>query len=96
MVELGISIDCEYRFVVNFDFDIPDEIQTRLGKDRAEAEKVLRQELALVFYSRGWLGAGRAAEYGGVTRLEFEKWLVERNVTRPLDEADLAAEWTPV
>lgn len=72
---------------------IPDELEAKLGKDRGQAECTLRRELSLVFYSRGWLSAGKAAEYGEMTRREFEELLAERRIERPLTVSDLEQEF---
>ena len=73
--------------------NIPDELEEKLGADRGQAECALRRELSLVFYSRGWLGAGKAADYGEMTRREFEELLAERRIERPLTADDLEQEW---
>jgi predicted HTH domain antitoxin len=40
-------------------------------------------------YARGLLSLGKASEFSGMTRFEFESLLAERHVERPYDTAEL-------
>lgn len=69
--------------------DIPDEALAASHLPKAEWESEARKELALAFYARGLLSAGKATELSRVSRMEFEKLVANRKIVRPLDLSDL-------
>ncbi len=70
-------------------FDIPEAILAALGWSQEELRRELRQEISLAFYSRGRLSAGKSAELAGLTRLDFERLLRERQMARSYGQKDM-------
>jgi predicted HTH domain antitoxin len=68
--------------------DIPDEALAASPLPKVDWENEARKELALAFYARGLLSAGKATEWSGVSRMEFEQWIAERKIVRPLSVSD--------
>jgi len=72
--------------------DIPDEALEAAPFDAADWEGEAKKELSLAFYARGLISAGKASELAGVPRRQFEAWLGERRIERPLSDADVKAD----
>lgn len=72
--------------------DIPDEALGGTNLPKAEWESEVRKEIALAFYERGLLSAGKATELSKVSRMTFEQWVAERKIVRPLVLSDLDQE----
>ncbi len=84
-----------YRLPVIVTLQIPDELLEAAPGGVADWEFEAKKELALAFYARGLISAGKASELAGVPRRQFEAWLGERRIERPFSDADLRAdlEW---
>jgi predicted HTH domain antitoxin len=72
------------------DLHIPEDVIRSLRLPSEEVEDELRRDLAVVLYARGALSVGKAAEFAGVSRREFETMLGERKIRRQYDEESLA------
>lgn len=68
---------------------IPEEVVSSMGLSREETRRELQKELALALYSRGVCSAGKSAEVAGLTRMEFERLLSERQIVRNYGVEDL-------
>ncbi len=64
--------------------------EMRLSPEKLQTE--LRRDLAAVLYARGALPIGKAMEFAGLNRRDFERLLKECQVRRPFDETELARE----
>lgn len=69
--------------------EIPSDVVAALRLPPAEAEKVIRKELALALYQRGVLPVGKARLLAGMTRREFKEALGERGIERHYGLAEL-------
>ena len=69
--------------------DIPDSVVNALNLPPEELRKQLRIDLAVALYSRGALSEGKAAEFAGIGRMDFEQLLCERRVERPFTMEEL-------
>ena len=76
--------------------EIPDAVLEALRLPRAEIERELRAELALILYERGAVSMGKAAEMSQLTRGAFEDLLARRKVDRNYSAEDLQhdLEWS--
>lgn len=72
--------------------EIPDSVAATLRLPPEELRAELRQDLAVVLYARGALPLGKAMEFAGMLRRDFERLLKERQVRRPFDEKELERE----
>jgi predicted HTH domain antitoxin len=70
------------------DLHIPEDVTRSLRLPSEEVEDELRRDVVL--YARGALSVGKAAEFAGVSRREFETMLGERKIRRQYDEDSLA------
>lgn len=52
-------------------------------------EEELRQELAIIFYKRGNISLGKAAEFAQMHKIAFQRLLAERRIPLNYDIADL-------
>jgi predicted HTH domain antitoxin len=77
---------------VTFTLDIPDSVVSALQSAPEELQVELRQDLAVVLYARGALPIGKAMEFAGLVRRDFERLLNDRQVRRPFDETELRRE----
>ena len=77
---------------MSFMIEIPDSAvaEMRLSPDELRVE--LRRDLAVVLYSRGAVPIGKAMEFAGLVRRDFERLLKERQVRRRFDEVELDRE----
>lgn len=77
---------------MSFMIEIPDSAvaEMRLSPDELRVE--LRRDLAVVLYARGALPIGKAMEFAGLVRRDFERLLKERQVRRPFDQIELDRE----
>ena len=77
---------------MSFMIEIPDSAvaEMRLSPDELRVE--LRRDLAVVLYARGALPIGKAMEFAGLVRRDFERLLKERQVRRRFDEVELDRE----
>jgi len=80
---------CGYSFGVTLTFDVPDSLLQEIHLPPATAQAEVTKEVALALYARGLLSIGRASEFSGVTRPEFEALLAQRRVERPYDLTEL-------
>ena len=75
-------------------FDVPDSVLQEIHLPPTAAQAEVTKEVALALYARGLLSLGKASEFSGITRPEFEFLLAQRRVERPYDlgemERDLA------
>ena len=55
----------------------------------SEVQAELKQEVAVVLYSRGAFSLGKSVEMAGVTRAYFEGLLAERRIERPYTATEL-------
>jgi predicted HTH domain antitoxin len=69
--------------------EIPDSAVNALNLPPEELRKELRIDLAIALYARGALSAGKAAEFAGIGRMDFEHLLCERRVERPYTMEEL-------
>ena len=65
---------------------IPPEVLQSIGK----AERDLKIELAIFFYKKFQLSAGKAADFAGISRVAFWRELGKRGVPVNYDESDAA------
>ncbi|MGH7997529.1 MAG: UPF0175 family protein [Opitutaceae bacterium] len=72
--------------------EIPDSAVAELHLPPEQLRVELSRDLAAVLYARGALPIGKAMEFAGLNRRDFERVLKERHVRRPFDEAELAHE----
>jgi predicted HTH domain antitoxin len=77
---------------VTLTLDIPDSVVAAMRLPPEELRAELRLDLAVVLYARGALPIGKAMEFAGMSRRDFERLLKERQVRRPFDEAELKRE----
>lgn len=70
-------------------FEVPDSMLQEIHLPLAAAQAEVTKEVAVAMYARGLLSLGRASEFSGVTRPEFESLLAQRHVERPYDTAEL-------
>ncbi len=71
------------------DLHIPEDVIRSLRLPTDEVEEELRRDLAIVLYARGALSVGKAAEFAGITRREFDDLLGRRRIRRQYGEDDL-------
>ncbi len=69
---------------------IPDSVAQSLRLPEAEAEELLRCELALALYSQSILSFGKARELAGVSRYQFAHLLTGRGIPRHYGQEELA------
>lgn len=69
--------------------DIPEDFAQRVLSQRADAEAQLHLELAVALYQAGQMPAGRAAEFAGISSMQFEAVLRQRQIPMPYSFADL-------
>jgi predicted HTH domain antitoxin len=74
---------------VTLTFDVPDSVLQEIHLPPAAAQAEVTKEVAVALYARGLLSLGRASEFSGMTRPEFEFLLAQRHVERPYDVAEL-------
>lgn len=72
--------------------EIPDAAVDALNLPPEELRKELRIDLAIALYARGALPIGKAMEFAGLVRRDFERLLKDRQVRRPFDDAELQRE----
>jgi len=72
--------------------DIPDDLARTLRRGSGALDKQVRMDLAIHYYEHGDLSVGRAAEFSGVSRADFERELAARKIVRPFSEKDLRHE----
>lgn len=72
--------------------EIPDSAVAELRLSPEQLQTELRRDLAAILYARGALPIGKAMEFAGLSRRDFERLLKERQMRRPFDEAELARE----
>ncbi len=72
--------------------EIPDSALDALNLPPEELRKELRIDLAVALYARGALPIGKAMEFAGLVRRDFERLPKERQVRRPFDEVELQRE----
>jgi predicted HTH domain antitoxin len=72
--------------------EIPDSLLAATGLTEAVWSREAKKELGLAFYARGFLSLGKAVELAETSRMEFERWLAERQIERPFSEEELARE----
>lgn len=77
---------------MTFTLEIPDSALNALNLPPEELRKELRIDLAVVLYARGALPIGKAMEFAGLVRRDFERLLKERQVRHPFDKAELQRE----
>ena len=77
---------------VSFTIEIPDSALAGMHLPPEELRVELKRDLAVVLYARGALPIGKAMEFVGLNRRDFERLLKERQVRRPFDETELARE----
>lgn len=77
---------------MTFTLEIPDSALNALNLPPEELRKELRIDLAVALYARGALPIGKAMEFAGLVRRDFERMLKERQVRRPFDKAELQRE----
>lgn len=77
---------------VTFTLDIPDSVVAALQLEPEKLRAELRQDLAAVLYARGALPIGKAMEFAGMARRDFERLLKERQIRRPFDKTELRRE----
>ncbi|ASJ11796.1 UPF0175 family protein [Thermococcus thioreducens] len=68
---------------------IPDDVLVSIKLPRAEMERELKLELALILYSKGALSLGKAARLAGLTKREFLEELARRKIPRHYTEREL-------
>jgi predicted HTH domain antitoxin len=69
--------------------DIPNNIHEALHVSPAEAEARLKLELAVALYAQNALGLGKAAELGGMSRLDLNDILAERGIPMHYGQKEL-------
>ena len=69
--------------------EIPDEIQIAMGLPPEEVERELLKELALALYQREIFSVGKAGEFAGMNRWDFEALLSERGIARQYGQEEL-------
>ena len=67
---------------------IPDEITNAIKLPDNEKQVRLLKELALVLYDRGLLSFGKAREFAGMSKWQFDEELGNRRITRHYGEAE--------
>ncbi len=72
--------------------EIPDAAVAEMHLPPDELRAELRRDLAAVLYARGALPIGKAMEFAGLGRREFERLLKARQVRRPFDDGELSRE----
>lgn len=72
--------------------EIPDSVIASAAMSAADLTVELKKEIAVSFYRRGVLSAGKAAELAGASRMIFETLLAERRIERPSSEEDFEQE----
>lgn len=72
--------------------DISDELYAGSHLGRVAWEREAKKELALAFYARGFVSLGKAVGIAETSRMQFERWLVDRKVERPFSEEELEKE----
>jgi len=77
---------------MSFMIEIPDSAVAEMRLSPDELRVALRRDLAVVLYARGALPIGKAMEFAGLVRRDFERLLKERQVRRPFDEVELNRE----
>ena len=70
-------------------FEVPDSILREIHLQPAAAQAEVTKEVAVALYARGLLSLGKACEFSGLTRPDFEAFLANRRVERPYDAAEL-------
>ena len=70
--------------------EIPDYIQQAMDLPPEEAEREIRKEVALALYRREILSVGKASEFAGMNRWDFEDLLGERDILRQYGQEELA------
>jgi predicted HTH domain antitoxin len=68
---------------------IPEDIVNALRVPPDDIEAELYKELALALYQRGMLSSGKASALSGLTLLQFEELLGQREVKRHYGEEEL-------
>lgn len=93
-VEAFPDAGCAYCPRMTLTLEIPDAVLSALELDGLTVEADARLELALAWYRRGVLSAGKASELAGISRMAFERLLAEREIERPFDLKELDKEIT--
>ena len=70
--------------------EIPEEIGAALRLPGVDAERELREELAVALYRREALSFGKARQLAGMDRLGFGRLLTRHGVPRHYSEENLA------
>ena len=70
--------------------DLPSDVLDAIAAPPEDRELIVRQELAVSLYREGYLSFGKARELAGLSKEEFHRLLVDREVQRHYTEADLA------
>jgi len=69
--------------------EIPEEIITGIKIPEKDLEKIMKIELAIALYQKGYLSFGQARKITGLSKIEFINELAERKVERHYTEEDL-------
>ena len=69
--------------------ELPDSIAVMMGLSQENARRELEQDIAVALYARGILSTEKAAEMAGITRMDFERLLCERQIVRSYSTEDL-------
>jgi len=69
--------------------EIPEEIITGIKIPEKDLEKIMKIELAIARYQKGYLSFGQARKITGLSKIEFINELAERKVERHYTEEDL-------
>ncbi|MEO1217817.1 MAG: UPF0175 family protein [Bacteroidota bacterium] len=65
------------------------EISTDFLTHVGFTESELRQELAIIFYKRGNISLGKAAEFAHMHKIAFQRLLADRKIPLNYDISDL-------
>jgi len=88
-LKLVILRACGYPLLVRLTFEVPDSILQEIHLPPAAAQAEVTKEVAVALYARGLLSLGRASEFSGLARHDFDLFLAQRHVERPYDTAEL-------
>ena len=69
--------------------EIPDEVLLGMKIPEKDLEKVVKVELAILFYEKGYLTFGQARKLSGLSKWEFIEELAKRGVKRHYSEENL-------
>jgi predicted HTH domain antitoxin len=64
-------------------FQLPEQVAAKLAASSTDTATRVKVELALNLYSLGEISHAEACELAGMSRIDFESLLAEREIVRP-------------